>query len=91
MAEKVKTALPDFDTRVSILGHMQRGGAPTCMERVNASRIGYASVEALIQGKKSVMVGIVDKKTTYTPFEQALKHVDSLDADFIKMMEILAL
>ena len=91
IAEKVKKALPDYDTRVSILGHLQRGGAPTCMERVNASRMGYGAVEALMQGKKSIMIGVVDKKIEHTPFEKAVKHIENLDIDILKMMEILAL
>lgn len=91
IAEKVKKALPDFDTRVSVLGHLQRGGAPTCMERVNASRMGYAAVEALLEGKRSIMIGIVDKNITHTPFESAVKHIQEVNQDILKMMEILAL
>lgn len=91
IAEKVKKALPDFDTRVSVLGHLQRGGAPTCMERVNASRMGYAAVEALLEGKRSIMIGIVDKNITHTPFESAVKHILEVNQDILKMMEILAL
>lgn len=91
IAEKVKKALPDFDTRVSILGHLQRGGAPSCMERVNASRMGFGAVEALLAGKKGIMIGIVNKEITHTPFENAVKHIEKPDADVLKMMEILAL
>lgn len=91
IAEKVKKALPDFDTRVSILGHLQRGGSPTCMERVNASRMGYSAVNALLDGQKNVMVGIVNKKIEFTPFEKAVKHIQFPDTDILKMMEILAI
>ena len=77
--------------RVSILGHMQRGGSPTCMERVNASLMGYNAVQALLKHKHGVMIGIVNKQVTYTPFDKAIKHTQALNADMLKMMEILSL
>lgn len=91
VAEKVKEKFPNYDIRISVLGHIQRGGSPTCMERVNASRMGYAAVEALMEGKKNVMIGIVDKKICYTPFEKAIKHIEELNPQLLKMMEILSL
>ncbi|MGZ3903113.1 MAG: 6-phosphofructokinase [Bacteroidia bacterium] len=90
VAELVKKHFPQFDMRVSILGHMQRGGSPTCMERVNASRMGYAAVEGLIAGKRNVMAGIVNNNITYTSFEKAVKHIQELHPDMLKMMEILS-
>ncbi len=90
VAEVVKKHFPQFDMRVSILGHMQRGGSPTCMERVNASRMGYAAVEGLLKGKKNVMAGIVNNEIVYTDFEKAVKHIDELHPDMVKMMEILS-
>lgn len=90
IAEKIKKALPYYDTRITVLGHIQRGGNPTCMERVNASRMGFAAVEALMEGKKNVMIGIVNNKIEYTPFEKAVKHIHELNPAFIKMMEILS-
>jgi 6-phosphofructokinase 1 len=91
VAELLKQHFPQFDMRVSILGHMQRGGSPSCMERVNASLMGYNAVQALLQGKQNVMVGIVNKQVTFTPFENAIKHTQTLNADMLKMMEILSL
>ena len=91
VAEKLKQHFPQFDMRVSILGHMQRGGSPSCMERVNASTIGYNAVEALLQNKHGVMIGIVNKQVTYTPFQNAIKHTQALNPDMLKMMEILSL
>ena len=91
IAEKVKIALPYYDTRVSILGHVQRGGSPTAMERVNASRMGFAAVEALMGGKKNVMIGIVDKQIQHTPFENAVKHIQELNPHLMKMVDILSL
>lgn len=91
IADKVKKALPEYDTKVAILGHIQRGGSPSCMERVNASRMGYGAVEGLLQGKKGVMTGIVNREIVYTPFEKAVKHIQQPNPDVLKMMEILAL
>lgn len=90
IAEKVKEAIPYYDIRVSVLGHIQRGGNPTCMDRVNASRMGFAAVEALMAGKQNVMLGIVNNKITYTPFENAVKHIEELHQDLIRMLGILS-
>jgi len=90
VAEKVKQHFPQFDIRVSILGHIQRGGSPTCMERVSASRMGYAAVEGLLNGKKNVMAGIINNEIVYTPFEKAVKYMEELHPDMVKMMEILS-
>lgn len=91
IAEKVKERLPEYDTRVTILGHIQRGGNPTAMDRVNSSRMGFAAVEALMKGKKNVMIGIVDKNIQYTPFEKAVKHTQELNPDLMRMVGILSL
>jgi len=91
VADEVKKHFPKFDIRISILGHIQRGGSPTCMERVNASRMGYSAVEALLQGKKNVMVGVVKGEVVYTDFQKAVKHNQRLNEDMIRMMEILSL
>lgn len=90
IAEKVKKALPFYDIRVSILGHIQRGGNPTCMDRVNASRMGFSAVEALLAGKKNVMIGIINNKITYTPFKKAVKHLTKIHPDLERMMRVLA-
>ncbi len=91
IAEKVKKRLPDYDTRITILGHIQRGGSPTAMDRVNSSRMGFAAVEALMNGKKNSMIGIVDKNIKYTPFENAVKHIQELNPDLMRMVDILSL
>lgn len=91
VAEELKKHFPQFDMRVSILGHIQRGGAPTCMERVNASRMGYAAVEGLLQGKHNVMAGIVNKEVVFTHFEKAVKHMQEVHSDMLKMMEVLSI
>ncbi|MBL0328667.1 MAG: 6-phosphofructokinase [Bacteroidetes bacterium] len=91
IAEKVKKRLPEYDTRVTILGHIQRGGNPSAMDRVNSSRMGFAAVEALMKGEKNIMIGIVDKNIQYTPFENAVKHIQELNPDLMRMVGILSL
>lgn len=91
ISNKVKELLPDkYDIRVTILGHIQRGGNPTCSDRVLASRLGYAAVEALTQGKSNVMAGIVHDKIHFTPFEKAVKHHVSIDSELLNLADILS-
>ncbi|MGZ3920275.1 MAG: 6-phosphofructokinase [Bacteroidia bacterium] len=89
VAEIIKQHCPEFDMRVSILGHIQRGGNPTCMERVNASIVGFNAVKALMNGHSNEMIGIVNKKITYTPFDKAVKHNITLNADLVELIEVL--
>jgi 6-phosphofructokinase 1 len=90
VAEAIKKDSPQFDVRITILGHVQRGGNPTCMERVNASLIGYHAVKALIDGRNLEMVGIVNKKIVYTPFANAVKHHKHLNPALEELIGILA-
>jgi len=90
VAELVKKQCPEFDLRVSILGHIQRGGNPTCMERVNASIVGFNAVKALLAGRKNEMVGIINKEISFTPFEKAVKHHTSIKKDLEDLIEILS-
>jgi 6-phosphofructokinase 1 len=90
IAEKVVARLPQYDTRVTILGHQQRGGSPSALDRMLASQLGNEAVNALVDGKSSIMVGVVNKEFVYTPFEQAIKHHDKVNTDFLKLAEILA-
>lgn len=80
-----------YDIRVSVLGHMQRGGSPTCMERVNASRMGHAAVKALLQGEKNVMIGIINNNVSQTPFKKAVKHIAEIKPDLKELSEILSI
>jgi len=82
---------PHYDTRVSILGHIQRGGKPTCMDRVLASRVGVAAVEALRDGRSGEMVGVIHNEISYTPFDHAIKHSHEINDKFLKIVEILSL
>lgn len=90
VADLIKSTCPEFDIRVTVLGHIQRGGNPTCMERVNASLVGYNAVLALMNGRKNEMIGIINKKITYTPFDKAVKHIEKLDPGLVKMIEVLS-
>ena len=91
VATAVKEKFPNYDTRVSILGHIQRGGKPSCMDRVLASRLGVAAVEALLAGRKGEMIGIVHGNIHYTSFDNAIKHIEEVNPDFLKIVQILSL
>ena len=90
VAKIVRERLPNFDTKVSILGHIQRGGSPTCIDRLVASRMGFHAVEALIAGKSNVMVGIINNEIVYTPLEVAIREKDSIDEHWLRIVKILA-
>jgi len=90
VAEKVKEHLPYYDTRVVVLGHIQRGGIPTCMDRVLASRLGHAAVEALLEGLSNVMVGQVNNKIVHTSFTKACKYHQEMNPALLKMVEVLS-
>ena len=90
IAEQVVEQLPQYDTRVSILGHQQRGGSPSALDRMLSSQLGYEAVIALLEDRHSVMVGIVNKEVCHTPFDQAIKHHDKVNPEFLKLAEILA-
>ncbi|HEX7366381.1 MAG TPA: 6-phosphofructokinase [Pelobium sp.] len=91
LAERVKERFPQYDTKVSILGHIQRGGKPTCMDRVLASRLGVAAVESLMVGKRDEMVGLINGKIAYTSFDHAIKHHVEIKQDLFKIVDILSL
>jgi len=91
LANKVAAENPDYDTRVSVLGHLQRGGAPSCYDRVIASRMGVAAVEGLLQGRKDVMIGIVNDRETYTSLEEAITRSNLPNRDELRIARILAI
>lgn len=90
VATIIKARMPHLDTRVCILGHIQRGGSPTCIDRVIASRLGYASVEGLINGKHNTMIGIVNNKLHYTPLDKAVKAKQKVNEEWMRIVKILA-
>lgn len=89
LKEYVETHLPIYDCRVSVLGHMQRGGSPSCFDRVLASRMGVRAVEALLEGKTSLMVGIQDNKITLTPISKAIKGHTKIDKELMRVSDIM--
>lgn len=91
IADKVLLELPELDIRVSTLGHVQRGGKPTAFDRILASRLGIAAVEGLTNGKKGVMVGIVNNQIKYTNFQDAITNPKSIDDDMLRMVKILSI
>ncbi|MFB9841231.1 6-phosphofructokinase [Mucilaginibacter ginsenosidivorans] len=91
IGRQVKEKFPHLDTRVSILGHIQRGGSPTCMDRVLACRLGAAAVEALLEGYKCDMAGIINNNVVFTPFERAIKHNSEIDPSLLRIVEMLSL
>ena len=90
IANKVKGKLKDFDIRVVVLGHLQRGGSPSCMDRILASRLGVASVEALMAGGRSIMVGLNHRDIVHVPFEKATKHHQSVDPYLVRIASSLS-
>lgn len=91
VAEKIQANFPAYDVRVSILGHIQRGGKPTCMDRVLASRLGVAAVEGLLEGRKGEMAGLICGNVAFTPFNKAIKHIDKINTNLTRIVEILSL
>ncbi|MCM4170276.1 6-phosphofructokinase [Arenibacter sp. TNZ] len=89
LKEYVEEHLPIYDVRVSVLGHMQRGGAPSCFDRVLASRMGVKAVEALLEGKTNLMVGIQDNTITLTPISKAIKGHTKIDRELMRVSDIM--
>ena len=90
IAEKVKQKFPNIDARTTVLGHIQRGGSPTYFDRVLASRLGFAAVEALLDNNFQVMAGLVNDKIVFTKFENVIKQHPPIDKGILKMVKILA-
>lgn len=91
VAKKVKAKLPDYETRVTTLGHIQRGGSPTCSDRVLASILGNRAVEALLDGQSGVMVGQINGEIVYTPFIEACAKHNQINKLWYEIAHILAL
>jgi 6-phosphofructokinase len=91
IAESVKKDFRNFDVRVSVLGHIQRGGTPSAYDRVSASKLGYAAVEALMDDQKSVMVGFHNGEMDLVPFRKVIKLKKKVDPERMQMVEILSI
>lgn len=89
LKDYVEEHLPIYDVRVSVLGHMQRGGAPSCYDRVLASRMGVKAVEALLEGRTNLMVGVRDNSLILTPIDKAIKGQSKMDKELIRVSEIM--
>ena len=89
LKDYVEENLPDYDVRVSVLGHMQRGGAPSCYDRVLASRMGVKAVEALLDGQTNLMVGILANNIILTPIEKAIKGSTKINKELLRVSEIM--
>lgn len=89
LAKVVKEKHPDYEIRVTVLGHTQRGGSPSAYDRYIASRLGVASVEALLEDQRSVMVGLKHKEILYIPFSQTIKHNKEANKDLISLLKVL--
>lgn len=90
LAEYVKENLPDYEARVSVLGHMQRGGSPSCFDRVLASRMGVKAVESLLDGKSNVMVGLKGTEIILTDIEEAIKSSHTVNKELLRISDILS-
>lgn len=90
LSEYVQENLPEYDVRVSVLGHLQRGGSPSCFDRVLASRLGVKAVELLLQNKKDVMVGLQSNEVVTVPLEKAIKG-SGIDEELIRISDILSI
>jgi len=91
LANEIKSRWPEYDPKVTIIGHMQRGGAPSAHDRLIASRMGYKAVEAILAGHFNEMVGIQNNEIVFVPFDEAIYKTKSIDKDLLRMAEILSL
>jgi 6-phosphofructokinase 1 len=91
LAKKVTEKYAEYETRVSVLGHLQRGGAPSCYDRVISSRMGVAAVEGILQGRKDVMVGLVNDQETYTSLEESITRRNMPNRDELRIARILSI
>ena len=90
-AERVKNEYPQYDVRVTILGHLQRGGSPTAHDRIIASRMGVASIQALMEGQRNVMIGIENDQIVYVPFSKAIKNDKPIDRELVNVLHELSI
>jgi 6-phosphofructokinase 1 len=91
LARKVRERAPDYDVRVTVLGHVQRGGSPSVNDRELASRLGVAAVEGLLDGRNGEMAGMVNNKVVFTPLQDAVKARKVLDEEALRVLSILSI
>lgn len=90
VAQAIQQAYPEYELRISILGHIQRGGNPSAMDRVLASQLGHAAVLSLKNGQTRHMVGLVNNQVAFTPFEEAIKHHQTINTHLLGLAEVLS-
>ena len=90
-ADRVKNEFPGYDVRVSILGHLQRGGSPTARDRILASRTGVGAIEAIMQGQRNVMIGVRNNEVVYIPFSEAIRSDKPMDRNLFKVLNELSI
>ena len=90
-ADRVRKEDPEYDVRVSILGHLQRGGSPSAGDRILASRLGVAAIQAFLEGQRNVMMGIRNDEVVYVPFSNAIKSNKPLKEDVLKALAVLSI
>ncbi len=90
-ADRVKKEYPQYDVRVSILGHLQRGGTPSARDRILASRVGVGAIQALVQGQRNVMVGVRNNEVVYVPFVDAIGKQKMMDMQLIRVLDELSI
>ena len=90
-ANRVRNEYPQYDVRVTILGHLQRGGKPSAVDRILASRLGVAAIEALNEGQRNVMIGISNDRIVYVPFSKAIKIDKPIDKELINVLNVLSI
>lgn len=91
VAEKVKAKFNHYETKVTVLGHIQRGGSPSAADRLLASRLGKAAVDGLINGRRNEMVGLINKEIVFTNFGKSIKHHQKINQELILLAEILSI
>jgi 6-phosphofructokinase 1 len=89
IAKNIKELFTDYEVRVAVLGHIQRGGSPSAFDRYLASLMGVAAVEALLDGQKSIMVGYQNKEIVHVPFTKTVKHHKTINKDYLDIIDIL--
>ena len=90
-ADRIRKEYPQFDARVTILGHLQRGGRPSAYDRILASRMGYAAIEALLEGQRNVMIGIKNDEIVYVPISRAIKMDKPINQELISVLNVLSM
>ena len=91
LAQRIKEEFPEYDARVTILGHLQRGGSPTAADRILASKMGAQAITALMEGQRNVMIGIKNGDLVYVPFSKATQHSSTIDRNDVEIVKILSI